>query len=89
MEYFHFLFDQHEIVFADGLEAESLHTGEQAMKSLSPDALEEIFTIFPELADPRPEARPATARLTPRGSPARQLARRHLKNGVPMQAKAF
>ncbi|MFO1140510.1 MAG: Hint domain-containing protein [Paracoccus sp. (in: a-proteobacteria)] len=89
VEYFHFLFDQHEIVFADGLEAESLHTGAQAMKSLSPDALEEIFTIFPELADPRPEARPATARLTPRGSPARQLARRHLKNGVPMQAKAF
>jgi hypothetical protein len=47
VEYFHFLFDQHEIVFADGLEAESLHTGAQAMKSLSPEALEEIFTIFP------------------------------------------
>ena len=47
MEYFHFLFDQHEIVFADGLEAESLHTGAQAMKSLCPTRLRKSSRFSP------------------------------------------
>jgi hypothetical protein len=48
--YYHLLFDQHEIIFAEGAPTESLHTGPEALKTLSSDALSEIFTLFPELA---------------------------------------
>ena len=85
VEYFHILFDQHEIVYADGLEAESLFTGAQALKALDADARAEILTIFPELAEMTPEAQPKPARLMPVGRMARQLAARHLKNGLPLQ----
>jgi Ca2+-binding RTX toxin-like protein len=85
VEYFHILFDQHEIVYANGLEAESLHTGPQALRSLTAEALEEIFTIFPNLADPTPDARSVVARPSPQGRLARQLAHRHVKNGIPLQ----
>lgn len=85
VEYFHILFDQHEIVYADGLEAESLFTGPEALKSLSPEAVAEILTIFPELAEMTPEAATPPARFIPKGKLARQLAQRHHKNGVPLQ----
>ena len=85
VEYFHILFDQHEIVYADGLEAESLFTGPEALKSLSPEAVAEILTIFPELAEMTPEAATPPAQFIPKGKLARQLAQRHHKNGVPLQ----
>ncbi|MFS4438627.1 Hint domain-containing protein [Paracoccaceae bacterium GXU_MW_L88] len=80
VEYFHILCDRHEIIFANGAETESLYTGPQALKSLSPSARAEIFAIFPELRHlhfgrPAPAARP----LIP-GKKARRLAARHLKN---------
>ncbi|WP_258551987.1 Hint domain-containing protein [Paracoccus versutus] len=49
--YIHFLFDAHQIVFANGAETESLHTGVEALKSVGPQGREEIFALFPELAD--------------------------------------
>ncbi|MEO9781779.1 MAG: Hint domain-containing protein [Sedimentitalea sp.] len=51
VEYVHFLFDQHEIVYANGAETESLYTGAQALKSIGSAAREEIFSLFPALAD--------------------------------------
>ncbi|KPN63705.1 Ca2+-binding protein, RTX toxin-related [Aliiroseovarius crassostreae] len=80
--YYHFLFDQHEIVVAHGAEAESLYTGRQALKSVSPEARKEIFLLFPELesADcPPPTARHIVARKR-----ASTFAQRHLKNGHPL-----
>ena len=85
VEYFHILFDQHEIVYANGLEAESLHTGPQALKSLDRAALDEVLAIFPELADPTPDAIRQMARPVPKGKLARQLAHRHVKHGLPLQ----
>nr|WP_010395579.1 Hint domain-containing protein [Paracoccus sp. TRP] len=74
--YFHILFDRHEIVLANGAEAESLYTGPMALKSVGRAAREEIFTLFPELRDtPAEAARP----LIP-GAKARQLAHRHVRN---------
>ena len=58
VEYFHILFDGHEIIFAEGAEAESFHPGEQALSTLEDAAREELLTLFPELAETsRPLAR--------------------------------
>ena len=40
--YVHIMFDQHEVVFSDGLATESFYTGDQAMAALAPAARAEI-----------------------------------------------
>lgn len=47
--YFHLLFDQHEIIFAEGAATESYHPFADDALSLSPDTLAEIEVIFPDL----------------------------------------
>ncbi|TQS70013.1 Hint domain-containing protein [Rhodobacteraceae bacterium] len=81
--YFHMLFDAHEVVFSNGLETESLHTGPEAIKSLSPAAVTEIFTLFPEL---REDAGRPMARVVAAGRSARQMVARHVKNDKPLVA---
>ncbi|MDF3604790.1 Hint domain-containing protein [Paracoccus sp. DMF-8] len=81
VEYFHMLFDRHEIVVSDGAETESLYTGAEALKSLGQAAREEIFAIFPELRrmssdGPTPEG----ARVLASGRLGRKLAVRHVQN---------
>lgn len=49
--YWHFLCDRHEVVFANGAPAETLYLGDNARDTLGPDALNEIYEIFPELAE--------------------------------------
>lgn len=49
VEYFHILFDRHEIVIAEGAPSESLHLGAQSMKSLPSESIKEIKLLFPEL----------------------------------------
>ncbi|RJE86412.1 Hint domain-containing protein [Paracoccus onubensis] len=82
VEYFHFLFDQHEVVYSNGAETESLYTGPQALKSVSIAAREEIFSLFPQLRDA--ETVPSAARELPSGRKARKLAMRHLQHGKPL-----
>ncbi|MFY0692273.1 MAG: Hint domain-containing protein [Paracoccaceae bacterium] len=51
--YFHILFDQHEIVFAEGAPSESFHPGAVGLGAIDEAAREEIYALFPELrADP-------------------------------------
>ncbi|MDN3711604.1 Hint domain-containing protein [Paracoccus cavernae] len=78
VEYFHMLFDQHEIVLSNGAETESLYTGKQALKSLGAAAREEIFAIFPELMGAEDVAQGARMLLS--GRQARRLAVRHVQN---------
>ncbi len=80
--YYHFLFDQHEIVFANGAESESLYTGPEALKSLSPEARTEVFTIFPELTAIDYQA--LSARTLSKGRKGRQLVVRHKNNNKPL-----
>lgn len=87
VEYYHMLFDQHEIVCANGVETESLHTGAQALQSISHAALEEIMALFPELTQPELAESGKLARATPNGKIARKLAQRHKKNAVPLQTE--
>ena len=49
VEYFHMLFETHEIVTANGVASESFHPGEQGMGWMAEETREEIFEIFPEL----------------------------------------
>lgn len=69
--YYHLLFDQHEIVNAEGLWSESYFPGPQTLGSHDEGALAEVFALFPELqVNPkayglpaRPEADARAARL--------------------------
>ncbi|PTE12680.1 hypothetical protein C5F44_17170 [Fuscovulum blasticum DSM 2131] len=84
VEYFHFLFDRHQIVFAEGAPMESLFTGIEALKSVTEDARREIFEIMPDLRQLTAETLPVPARPIMAGQPARKLAWRHVKNNLPL-----
>ncbi len=49
VDYFHLLFDSHEIVYAEGIAAESLYPGEAIMTG-DPALRAEVLALFPELA---------------------------------------
>jgi hypothetical protein len=82
--YYHFLCDQHEIVFANGVQTESLYTGPQALKSVLEEAREEVLMISPELADVHYKA--LHARTAVLGRQGRNMALRHKKNAKPLIA---
>ena len=51
VEYFHMLFDNHEVIFSEGALAESFHPGEEALNSVEESCKQEILELFPELRD--------------------------------------
>lgn len=80
VDYYHILFDKHQIVYSNEAWTESLYIGPWAIKSMSQDAREEIVTIFPELCKPGFEAE--MARHVPeKGSKIAQMVERHASNG--------
>ncbi|WP_245615622.1 Hint domain-containing protein [Paenirhodobacter enshiensis] len=84
VEYFHLLFDRHEVIVANGAETESLYTGPEALKLISQAARAEILTLFPELATR--DYAPSAARVLVSGRQARKLAVRHIQNRKPLVA---
>jgi len=62
--YYHILFDTHEIIFANGVPAESLFLGKRAITAMTEDGLREIEQLFPELNAPGFAAR--MCRFSPR-----------------------
>ncbi|SNT76695.1 Hint domain-containing protein [Paracoccus seriniphilus] len=82
VDYFHILFDRHEIVYSEGAQTESLYTGPEVLKSLSSEAREEISALFPELCDPENLAQPARPLFV--AKKARKLVARHLHNKQPI-----
>lgn len=50
IEYVHILFDQHEVIFSEGIPTESFHPGDYSVKGLADETREELFELFPELA---------------------------------------
>ncbi len=49
VEYFHILFEAHEIVFSNGAPTESFHPGDAGVGTMAQETRAEIFSIFPEL----------------------------------------
>ncbi len=78
VDYYHFMFEGHEVVFSNGAPTESLYTGPQALKTLTPEAREEIFALFPELSEVNHMA--SSARQLIKGRPGRKMVERHIKN---------
>lgn len=86
VEYIHFLCDQHEIVFAEGLASESLYTGAEALKSLSIEARQEVFGLFPELQEMDADSLPRAARTFSKTRKAEKVVARHMANGAELVA---
>ena len=53
VEYYHLLFDRHEIITAEGIPSESFHPALAGLDNLDIAARDEIFALFPELRDAR------------------------------------
>ena len=83
VEYFHMLFDKHEIVFSNGSPTESLFTGPEALKSLPPNSKAEIVALFPEICLANFCATPARP-FPGKGKLAKKLAERHHRNDKPL-----
>lgn len=83
VEYYHLLFDTHEIIWSNGTPTESLFTGPEALKSVSADARKEIMDLFPECCAPQFQAR--SARFIPQQCKLmRKLVQRHQANCKPL-----
>ena len=50
VRYCHILFDKHQVVLSNGLASESFYPGVQTVGVIDEEALEELQTLFPELA---------------------------------------
>jgi hypothetical protein len=75
VEYFHILFDRHQIIFAEGAPSESFHPGQQGWKALDDGTRNEVLDLFPELAGGRFDSFGMSARLSLRDHEGRVLAR--------------
>lgn len=85
IDYVHLLFDQHEVVFAEGAPSESLLLHGEAFLALSAGAQDEIRLIFPEIGAGR--APLPSAKLIPKGSQQTRMADRMVRNErFPLEA---
>lgn len=63
VEYFHLLFDSHQIILTEGLATESFFPGDHAMDELDRAVRDEIVQLFPQLRDPASYGDPARPSL--------------------------
>ena len=82
VEYFHLLFDEHKIIYAEGAPTESLYTGPEAVAGISPEARAEILELFPEIINLNYKPKPA--RFIPSNKQQKQLLFRHARNCKPL-----
>ncbi|MEM8774207.1 MAG: Hint domain-containing protein [Pseudomonadota bacterium] len=78
--YFHILLEKHQVLNANGIAAESLLLGPEAIRAMTDDALSELAVLFPSksMAPSSPLFDPS--RFIVQGNRARSLVRRHKKN---------
>ena len=72
--YYHVLFDQHEVVMANGVACESFFPNDMAMQALDRSSRDEITSLFPEL-NPRRHKTPLAARKILRKYEAKLVVR--------------
>ncbi len=74
VDYVHLLFDDHQVVFTEGLATESFLPGPQVKNSLEAEMINEICTLFPEIDPETGEGYGPAARRTLKGFEARLWA---------------
>lgn len=72
VEYFHMMFDAHEVVFAEGAASESFHPSDLSLTGVADEARDELFKLFPELRT-MPSGHGPTARICLKAHEARLL----------------
>ncbi len=85
VEYFHHVFDDHEVIFANGAPSESFYPGPFAIDALTDEARNELFELFPDLNNET--VRPEFAFVTPKGAKQKALVFRHRENSRPLLEK--
>ncbi|WP_417258126.1 Hint domain-containing protein [Celeribacter sp.] len=80
--YYHFMFDQHEVVFANGVPTENLYMGKMALETLTPEACAELKNADAAYT-------PKPARVFVKGRKARHMITRHIKSGQPTLSAPF
>lgn len=76
--YYHLLFDDHEVIYAEGAPTESLFLGAEALATLEQEVIDEIQMIFPHLSLPLDETH--SKQHIPTLPQQSALVTRHLKN---------
>ncbi len=71
--YIHMMFDQHEVVLADGSWSESFQPGDYSLKGIGDEQRAEIFEIFPELRETTGRRQYTSARRSLRRKEAQLL----------------
>lgn len=72
VEYFHMMFDAHEVVFAEGAASESFHPSDLSLTGIEDGARDELFKLFPDLRT-MPSGHSPTARRCLKAHEARLL----------------
>ena len=85
VEYFHMMFETHQLVVAEGALAESLYFGSEAIKGLQPAARLELQLLFPMLCTSEFVPRPVRPFVS--GKKGRSITGRHMKNKQPLLRK--
>lgn len=75
VEYYHLLFDTHEVVFSEGLETESFLPGPLLKSSFEEEIAAEIYDLFPEIDPQTGEGYGSAARRTLKSFEAQLLAK--------------
>lgn len=74
VEYYHIMFDQHELVYAAGIESESFNPGQLGWGTLPEASRQEILKLFPQLRKNGIEAYGASVRPALKAHEARALS---------------
>ncbi len=72
VEYFHVLFDSHEVIYSEGIPSESLHINATTLDSLAQESRAEIVELFPELLS-QPQVSAVASRMSLRSYEASAL----------------
>lgn len=81
VEYWHLLFDRHEVLLAEGAAVESLYLGPEALAGFPRLAVLAIARLFPSVLDPDAPPPFPPARPLLRGAKVRALVERSARNG--------
>ena len=76
VDYFHLLFDRHQVIISEGLPTESFLPGPQVKNSFEAEIVHEICALFPEIDPLSVEGYSPAARRMLRGYEAKALSRK-------------